>query len=74
MHTSVFTGGCQGGDRIIVGFTATCAISEYHYGSCELEYLSGEVCSVKYVSDLRHVGGFLRELRIPPNKKLTATI
>jgi len=23
-------GGCRGGDRMIVGFTTTCAISAYH--------------------------------------------
>jgi hypothetical protein len=39
----------------------------------------GEVCSIqhyvkKFVSDLRHVGGFLWELRFPPLIKLTATI
>ena len=39
----------------------------------------GEVCLIphyviKFVSDLRQVGGFLRILRCPPPKKLTATI
>ena len=39
----------------------------------------GEVYSIqhyviKFVSDLRHVGGFLRVLRFPPPIKLTATI
>jgi hypothetical protein len=29
---------------------------------------------IKFVSDLRQVGGFLRVLRFPPPKKLTATI
>jgi len=29
---------------------------------------------IKFVSDLRQVGGFLRELRFPPPIKLTATI
>jgi hypothetical protein len=29
---------------------------------------------IKFVSDLRHVGGFLRILRFPPPIKLTATI
>ena len=31
-------------------------------------------CVIKFVSDLRQVGGFLRELRFPPPIKLTATI
>jgi len=40
---------------------------------------SGEVCSiqrylVKFVSDLRQVGGFLCVLRFPPPIKLTTTI
>jgi hypothetical protein len=39
----------------------------------------GEVYSIqhyviKFVSDLRHVGGFLRVLRFPPPIKLTSTI
>jgi len=39
----------------------------------------GEVYSmqhyvIKFVSDLRHVGGFLRVLRFPPSIKLTTTI
>jgi hypothetical protein len=39
----------------------------------------GEVYSIqhyeiKFVSDLRQVGGFLRVLRFPPQMKLTATI
>jgi hypothetical protein len=29
---------------------------------------------IKFVSDLRHVGGFLRVLRFPPPIQLTATI
>jgi hypothetical protein len=39
----------------------------------------GKVCSIqhyvlKFVSDLRQVGGFLRVLRLPPPIKLTAMI
>jgi len=46
---------------------------------CEFETRSGEVYSrqlyvIKFVSDLRQVGGFLRVLRFPPPIKLTATI
>jgi phosphatidylserine decarboxylase len=41
--------------------------------------IHGEVYSIqhyviKFVSDLRQVGGFLRVPRFPPPKKLTATI
>ena len=36
----------------------------------------GEVYNtvITFVSDLRHVGGFLRVLRFPPSIKLTSTI
>jgi hypothetical protein len=60
------------------------------YTYCSLSYLKskkdvssnpvhGEVYSIqhyviKFVSDLRQVGGFLRVLRFPPPIKLTATI
>jgi hypothetical protein len=46
---------------------------------CEFESRSGEVYSIqhyviKFISDLRQVGGFLRVLRCPPPVKLTAAI
>ena len=46
------------------------AISAYHHWSCELESHSGEVYLVqhyviKFVSDLRQIGGFLRVLWFP---------
>jgi hypothetical protein len=45
----------------------------------EFESRSGEVYSIqryviKFVSDLRQVGGFLRVFRFPPPIKLTATM
>ena len=43
----------------------------------EFESLSGRGVQhyvIKFVSDLRHVGGFFRVLRFPPTIKLTATI
>jgi hypothetical protein len=48
-----------------VGFTTTYAISTYHHKRCEFKSRSCEVCSIqhyviKFVSDLRQVGGFLR--------------
>ena len=54
-------------------------ISVYHHWSCEFESHSGEVYSIqhyviKFVSDLRRVGGFLWILQFPQPKKLTATI
>ena len=62
-------------DLMVVGFTTTFAISDYHHWSCEFEFLSGEVYSIehyllKFVNDLRQVSGFLRVLRFPPPIKL----
>ena len=66
-------------DRMVVGFTTTFTISAYHHNRCEFESRSWRVYSIqhyviKFVSDLRHVGGFLMVLRFPPPIKLTATI
>ena len=55
--------GRRGHDRMVVGFTTTYAISTYHYWYCELESRSGRGVQhyvMKFVSDLRQVGGFLR--------------
>jgi hypothetical protein len=44
---------------------------------CEFGFRSGRDVQhyvIKFVSDLRQVGGFLRVLRFPPPIKLTATI
>ena len=72
--------GRRGHGRMVVGFTTTYAISVYHH----LHVVSSnpthdEVCSIQYylikfVSDLRQVGGFLRVLRFPTPIKLTTTI
>jgi hypothetical protein len=50
---------------LVVGFTTTCAISDYHHWSCEFEphSLQGVLDTtfvIKFVSDLRQVSGFLR--------------
>ena len=69
--------GRRGRDRKIVGFTTTYAISAYPHRCCEFESRSGRGVQhyvIKFVSDLRQVGGFLRVLRFPPLIKLTATI
>ena len=68
--------GCHGCDRMVVGFTTTCAISAYHHYSCEFEPRYGEVYSlqhyvIKFVSDVRQGRGFLR---FPPPIILTAMI
>jgi hypothetical protein len=55
-------------------------IYNYICNRCEIESHSGEVYSIqhhdviKFVSDLRQVGGFLWVLRFPPPIKLTAMI
>ena len=65
--------------RMVVGFTTTYAISTYQHLRCEFESRSGEVYSIhyytiKFVSDLRQVSGFLRVLRFPSPIKLTTVI
>jgi hypothetical protein len=55
--------GRRGRDRIVAGFTTTYVISVYHHGCCEFEFRSGRGVKhyvIKFVSDLRKVGGFLR--------------
>ena len=66
-------------DRMVVGFTTTYAISAYHHQRCEFGSCSSEVYSIqhyviKFVSDFRQVGGFLRVPRFHPPIKLTARI
>jgi hypothetical protein len=62
-------------DRMVVEFTTTCAINAYNYWSCEFEPCSWRgvldtTYVIKFVSDLRQVGGFCRVLRFPPPIKL----
>ena len=73
--------GCWGHDRhcVVVGFTNTCAVSAYHHRVMSSNPVHGEVYSIqhymiKFVSDLRHVGGFFRVLWFPSPIKLTAKI
>ena len=61
-------------DRMVVGFTTTYTISAYHHLCCELKPSSCKVYSIqhyviKFVSDLRQLGGFHQVLLFPsPNK------
>ena len=74
---SFHTGDRRGRDQMVVGFTTTYIISAYHQWCCEFESRSGRGVQhyvIKFVSDLRQVGGFLRVHRFPPPIKLTATI
>ena len=62
--------------RMVDGFTITNAISAYHLYSCEFESSSWSgvldtIYVIKFVSDLRQVGGFIR---FPSPIKLTAMI
>jgi hypothetical protein len=36
-HRHIWTEGRRGHDRMVVGFTTTCAISAYHHYSCEFQ-------------------------------------
>ena len=70
-------GGHRDRDHMAIAFTTTYAISAYHHQSCEFESRSGRGVHhyvIKFVSDLRQVGGFLPVIRFPPPIKLTATI
>jgi hypothetical protein len=63
--------------RMVVGFTTTYAISAYHHWCCEFESRLRRGVQhyvIRFVNDLRQVGGFLRVLRFPLPIKLTARI
>ena len=60
-------GGRLDRDRMVVGFTTTCAIGGYHLESCDFDSCSCEVCSIqhyviKFVSDLRQVSGYCHDI------------
>ena len=79
MYQCIFHWGRRGHDCMVIGFTTTYAISVCHHLRCEFESRLGEVYSIhhyviKFVSDLRNVGGFLRVLQFPLPIKLFATI
>ena len=85
IHTSSAIEGCNpsifGGrrdhDRMVMDLKLPIEISVYHHQGCEFEFRSGRCVQhyvIKFVSDLRQVGGFLRVLRFPPPINLTATI
>jgi hypothetical protein len=63
--------------HMVVGFTTTYATRVYHNLCCKFESRSGrgvQYYVIKFVSDLRQLGGFLRVLRFSPPIKLTFTI
>ena len=60
----IYTRGRRGRDHIVVGFTTTYAISAYQHWCCEFESRSRRGVQhylIKFVSDLRQVGGFLHQ-------------
>ena len=64
-----------GCDRMVIGFSTTYAAN--HHDICEFETRSGRSVkhyAIKFISDFRQVGGFLRVLRFPPPIKQPATI
>ena len=61
---------------MVVGYATTYVISVYHHWCCEFDTRSGRGVQhyvIKFVSDLRQVGGFLGVLRFSRPIKLTAT-
>jgi hypothetical protein len=68
LYLLLFSGGCRGRVRMVVGFTTTYAINAYHH---EWSGRGVQHYVIKFVSDLRQVGGFPRVLRFPPPIKLT---
>ena len=62
-------------DRMVVGFITTCTYAiSVSSNPAHVEVYSIQHYVVKFVGDLRHVGGFLRLLLFPPPIKLTTTI
>ena len=57
---------------MVVGFITTFAISAYQINVVSSNHATTYV--IKFVSDFRQVGGFLRVLQFPPPIKLTALI
>jgi len=67
----------RGGDRMVVGFTTTCAVSTTKVVSSNPAHdgvYSIQHYVIKFASDLRQIGSFLLVLRFPPPIKLTSTI
>ena len=67
----LFVGGRCGSDRMVVGFTTTCAISAHHHKFVSSNPVHGEVYSIQHYM-IKFVSGFLRALRFPPPVKPVA--
>jgi hypothetical protein len=75
---TIYKSGRPGCDRMVAGSTTTYAVSDFTT-NVSLNPVHGKVYSMqhyvmKFVGDLRQVGGFLRVFRFPPPIKLTTTI
>jgi hypothetical protein len=58
------SGGRRGCDGIVVGFTTTYAINDYHHWCCEFESRPGRAVLhyvIKFISDLWKVGGLFHQ-------------
>jgi hypothetical protein len=64
----------RGRDRMVVGLITTITANVVNSNPTSGEVYSIQHCVIKFVSDLRKVGGFLQALRFSPPIKLTATI
>jgi hypothetical protein len=62
----------RGRDRVVVAYTTTTNVVSLNPGHGEVYSIQHYV--IKFVSDLRQVATFLRELRFPSLKRLTAMI
>ena len=74
VHFTSIIRGSRGLDHMVVGFTTTYVISAYHHWCCKFESRSERGVQhyvIKFVSDLRQVGGFFQVLQFPPPIKLT---
>ena len=76
LGTSLHTLGCRGRDLMVICVATMYAISAYHHTRSNPLMARGTRFNIviKFVNDLRQVGGFLRVLRFPASIKLTATI
>jgi len=70
----IFCRGRCGRDHMVVGFITTYAISAMSSNPAHGEMYTIQHYVIRFVSDLRQVGGFLWVLRFPPPIKLIAKI
>ena len=74
LFSSVHFRGLRGCDCMVVEFTTTCAIADYHHWHCEFEPCSWRVVFDTTLCDYNKVDGFLCVLWFPPLIKLKVTL